>query len=341
MTGDVFQEFDVNADCYIEDIVPGKSQKVLINVGQPKGEGEDPMLHLPPEQNPKQFRMNNANDIINNVASADGIITKDHINKNLAKFDGKPGEGDVRPNADRDDDNDLEVMNDPIAPVGLQNDIQMQERKKISIEEMCSRKTIVWRDKLKVDFTMDSITLLDTMAKFFREVGSFERDPDNGRIMHKEEQFTVRLLVDRALNWLVTQLAFENIEPIKLTLLSSGEHKDVIDALSDERNIVDVKDLIRMAKSVKPNDEVNQIYLTPHFLQQFDFKGIDDRLYLRAKLKFCSGLLGFQGRIYHNRFRDSLHYVSVRCMVGSMAWHRRKESQKKPYPKFKRCPFFL
>jgi hypothetical protein len=40
----------------------------------------------------------------------------------------------------------------------------------------------------------------------------------------------------------------------------------VIDALSDERNIVDVKDLIRMAKSVKPNDEVNQIYLTPHFL---------------------------------------------------------------------------
>ena len=51
---------------------------------------------------------------------------------------------------------------------------------------------------------MDSITLLDTMAKFFREVGSFERDPDSGKIMHKEEQFTVRLLVDRALNWLVT-----------------------------------------------------------------------------------------------------------------------------------------
>ena len=45
---------------------------------------------------------------------------------------------------------------------------------------MCSKKTIVWRDKLKVDFTMDSITLLDTMAKFFKEVGSFERDPDNG-----------------------------------------------------------------------------------------------------------------------------------------------------------------
>ena len=28
-------------------------------------------------------------------------------------------------------------------------------------------------------------------------------------------------------------------------------------------------------------------------------------------------------------------------MVGSMAWHRRKESLKKPYTKFKRCPFFL
>lgn len=80
----------------------------------------------------------------------------------------------------------------------------MHERKKVSIEEMCSKKTIVWRDKLKVDFTMDSITLLDTMAKFFKEVGSFERDPDTGLIMHKEEQFTVRLLVDRALNWLIT-----------------------------------------------------------------------------------------------------------------------------------------
>ena len=257
MTGDVFQEFDVNADCFIEDIIPGKAGKIQINIGQPKGEGEEPGFNLPPEQNPNVFRMNTVPDIINNVSSVDGIITKDHVGKTLAKMDGKT-DNDINPfNTNDERVEDLEIQNDPIAPVGLVNDIQMQERKKVSIEEMCSKKTIVWRDKLKVDFTMDSVTLLDTMAKFFKEVGSFERDPDNGQIMHKEEQFTVRLLVDRALNWLITQIAFENIEPIKLTLLSSGEHKDVIDALSDERNIVDVKDLIRMAKSVKPNDEVN------------------------------------------------------------------------------------
>ena len=62
---------------------------------------------------------------------------------------------------------------------------------------------------------------------------SFEIDPESGQEMSKDEQFSVRLLVDRALGWLITQIALENIDPIKLTLLSSGDHKDVIEALGD------------------------------------------------------------------------------------------------------------
>jgi hypothetical protein len=65
--------------------------------------------------------MNTVPDIINNVASADGIITKDHITKNMAKFDGAPsGE---RPMNEDGDPEDLEIQNDPIAPVGLTGDI--------------------------------------------------------------------------------------------------------------------------------------------------------------------------------------------------------------------------
>lgn len=87
---------------------------------------------------------------------------------------------------------------------------------------------------------MDSVSLLDAIAKFFNEVRSFELDPETGQEMSKDEQFSVRLLVDRALGWLITQIALENIEPIRLTLLSSGDHKDVIEALGDTRNVQDV-----------------------------------------------------------------------------------------------------
>ena len=84
---------------------------------------------------------------------------------------------------------------------------------------------------------MDSVTLLESIAKFFNQVRSFELDPETGTEMTKDEQFSVRLLVDRALGWLITQIALENLEPIRLTLLSSGEHKDVIEALGDTRNV--------------------------------------------------------------------------------------------------------
>jgi len=98
----------VNADCYIEDIVPGKSQKVMINVGQPKGEGEE-ALNLPPEVNPKAFRTNTVPDIINNVSSVDGVITKDHITKQMAKGDLAPDEKNPFTNDDEQRESDLEI----------------------------------------------------------------------------------------------------------------------------------------------------------------------------------------------------------------------------------------
>lgn len=102
---------------------------------------------------------------------------------------------------------------------------------------------------------MDCVTLLDKMSKFFEEVHSFEMDPYSGKPMANAEQFAIRMLVDRALNWLITQIAFENIPPIKLTLLSSGDHPDIIQALSDDRNSADVKQLIAQAKA-NPNDDL-------------------------------------------------------------------------------------
>ena len=139
---------------------------------------------------------------------------------------------------------------------------------------------------------MDCVTLLDKLSQFFEEVVSFETDPNTGKIMPNSEQYAIRTLVDRALHWLITQIAFENIPPINITLLSSGDHPDIIQALSDDRNGADVKQLIHQAKAA-PNDDLAQSYLTPHFLKNFDFDNISDRLYLRARLRFSSGLLGF------------------------------------------------
>ena len=51
---------------------------------------------------------------------------------------------------------------------------------------------------------MDSVTLLNSISKFFNDVKSFEVDPETGVEMSKDEQFSVRLLVDRALGWLIT-----------------------------------------------------------------------------------------------------------------------------------------
>lgn len=55
------------------------------------------MVNLPPEKNPNAFRTNTVPDIINNVSSVDGIITKDHIAKNLAKMDQKGNDTDCNP----------------------------------------------------------------------------------------------------------------------------------------------------------------------------------------------------------------------------------------------------
>lgn len=65
-------------------------------------------------------------------------------------------------------------------------------------------RNIIWRDKLNLNIGMDCVTLLDKMSKFFEEVHSFEMDPTSGKVMPNSEQFAIRMLVDRALNWLIT-----------------------------------------------------------------------------------------------------------------------------------------
>lgn len=56
-----------------------------------------------------------------------------------------------------------------------------------SITSICKKKNIVWRDKLNINFQMDSVQLLEAIAKFFNQIRSFERDPETGEEMSKDE----------------------------------------------------------------------------------------------------------------------------------------------------------
>lgn len=56
-----------------------------------------------------------------------------------------------------------------------------------SITQICKKKNIVWRDKLNINFQMDSVTLLEQIAKFFNDVRSFEVDPETKVEMTKDE----------------------------------------------------------------------------------------------------------------------------------------------------------
>lgn len=223
---------------------------------------------------------------------------------------------------------------------GMQPVILDTEPQKTTEEMRRLSSHVIWRDKLCINIEMDACTLLDKLSKFFDEVKSFELDPNTNCGLSIREQNDIRVLVDRALNWLVAQIAFENMPPVKLTLTSPGEYPDIVLALQDDRNTADVKELIETAKAY-PDDELQATYLTPHFLKQFDLQGINDRMYLRARIRFSSALLGFSLRVYYNRFKDNQHYVSCRCMVGCLIWHRKMQSTGKPFPKFRRCTFFV
>ena len=66
------------------------------------------------------------------------------------------------------------------------------------------QRNIIWRDKLCLNVEMDCVTLLDKLSRFFEEVSSFEYDPNTGKAMPNQEQYAIRMLVDKALNWLIT-----------------------------------------------------------------------------------------------------------------------------------------
>lgn len=92
-------------------------------------------------------------------------------------------------------------------------------------------------------------------------------------------------MVERALKWLVDRIFEANLDPICLTLSDSGDsNQDIIKALGDYRYMSNPKTLV---------DSNKTIYLTPHFLEYFDFDDAKDRNFLKAKVRFMSILLGF------------------------------------------------
>jgi len=88
--------------------------------------------------------------------------------------------------------------------------------------------------------------------------------------------------------------------------------------------------------------KMDDCYLTPDFLETFDFCRIWGRDFLRIYLRFLCAKLGFNSMFTANFIRGSRHTVPVRCTVGQQAWTKRYESRgTTDIPKFYKCPFSM
>jgi hypothetical protein len=116
---------------------------------------------------------------------------------------------------------------------------------------------------------------------------SFEKDPDDSsKLLGQYESYLLRVYTDRALKWLVDRIYEANLDPIAITLNSSGDsNPDILKALDDPRYMSNPTELLT------PNSRKK--YLTPHFLENFDFSDTWDRNFMKSKVRFMSIMLGF------------------------------------------------
>ena len=143
---------------------------------------------------------------------------------------------------------------------------------------------------------MDSYKITEELSRFFKSVSSFETDPSNLSIkLPENEQIAIKQTVDKSIKLLIEKLIDQNTPPIAVTLNSSGDQNpDILKAFQDKRYMSNVYNLIE--NNVK-------VYLTPRFLDYFDFQNSMDRMYLKSKIKFLSAQLGFQAKAYSNKFK--------------------------------------
>ena len=82
-------------------------------------------------------------------------------------------------------------------------------------------------------------------------------------------------VVKKTLFILAEKILIQNLDPITITLDQQGnQHQDILRSFEDQRCIVDVRHLIER------KEQQHQIYLTPLFLELFDFHNTADRYLL-------------------------------------------------------------
>lgn len=104
--------------------------------------------------------------------------------------------------------------------------------------------------------------------------------------MDPAESKMLKIYVEKSIKWLVEKIIKANLRPLVVTLQSRGDdNKDILKAFSDRRFMSNVQQILK--------DNSTLVYLTPKFLEFFDFNDALDKPYLKSKVKFMSAQLGF------------------------------------------------
>ena len=111
-------------------------------------------------------------------------------------------------------------------------------------------------------------TINKQLHKFFQIISSLEKDPDlgDGIFLSEGSSLKLRYCLKRAILFLTQKIVLQNLEPIAITLDQQGnQHQDILRSFEDNRCTVDVAELI------ESKDAKSKTYLTPLFLEMFDF----------------------------------------------------------------------
>lgn len=94
-----------------------------------------------------------------------------------------------------------------------------------------------------------------------------------------------------------------------------------------------------------------QVYITPKFLDSFDFSTATCREYLRSRVRFKSMNLGFIAKMTKTSSKGLNQHIHFKCFVGSAGWNEAKKkladqmekAGKKMSPSYDvgMCPFYL
>ncbi|CDW83156.1 UNKNOWN [Stylonychia lemnae] len=183
-----------------------------------------------------------------------------------------------------------------------------------------SNNVCIWRDKLNIKYDMDIKTMIINLQNFFSKMNSLSVDTSNPRVILSEsEQAQLKYNVDKSLKWLVEKILNAKMQPIAITVNSQGQNnQDIIEAFQDKRYMSNIFNII---------DKQLPLYLTPKFLQYFDFNVAQDRNYLKQRVKFMSAQLGFQAVTCSNKPKANFQFVPFKCLVGNSQWVAQRDKK--------------